>query len=145
MRAFVVGGNDFGECHLSGCLVGDLGGVQALGEGRQEADDPTVIARLCHEAGGLAIEIEDNGPGLPAADRHRILEPYVTTKAKGTGLGLAIVNKIMEEHHGKIELDSGDHGGALVRLVFPKQRLRQDSSDFDDRESGRVLRLASDP
>ncbi|MEZ5846022.1 MAG: PAS domain-containing sensor histidine kinase [Geminicoccaceae bacterium] len=122
-----------------------LNAVQALGEGRQEAGEPMVIARLCHEAGGLAIEIEDNGPGLPAADRHRILEPYVTTKAKGTGLGLAIVNKIMEEHHGKIELDSGDHGGALVRLVFPKQRLRQDSSDFDDRESGRVLRLASDP
>ncbi|MEZ5825318.1 MAG: PAS domain-containing sensor histidine kinase [Geminicoccaceae bacterium] len=122
-----------------------LNAVQALSEGHAPDKEARVIARLFQKAEELAIEIEDNGPGLPAADRHRILEPYVTTKAKGTGLGLAIVNKIMEEHNGKVELDAGDGGGALVRLVFPKQRLRQDSSDFDDRASDRALRLASDP
>ena len=46
----------------------------------------------------------DNGVGLPAENRHRLLEPYMTTREKGTGLGLAIVTKIIEEHGGRIEL-----------------------------------------
>ena len=46
----------------------------------------------------------DNGIGLPKENRHRLLEPYVTTREKGTGLGLAIVGKIIEEHGGGIEL-----------------------------------------
>ena len=47
------------------------------------------------------IEVEDDGVGLPV-DRDRIVEPYVTTRARGTGLGLAIVKKIVEEHFGTI-------------------------------------------
>ena len=60
----------------------------------------------------------DTGIGLPAENRHRLLEPYMTTREKGTGLGLAIVTKIVEEHGGRIELlDSpevqrGGHGRA---------------------------------
>jgi two-component system nitrogen regulation sensor histidine kinase NtrY len=70
-------------------------------------------------AGGDAfILIEDNGRGLPKAERHRLTEPYVTTRAKGTGLGLAIVKKIMEEHGGNLILDDRPGGGASVRLIF---------------------------
>ena len=53
----------------------------------------------------VAIEVEDNGQGLPHEDRERLFEPYVTTRAKGTGLGLAIVKKIMEEHGGELVLE----------------------------------------
>jgi nitrogen fixation/metabolism regulation signal transduction histidine kinase len=49
----------------------------------------------------------------------RAFEPYVTTKAKGTGLGLAIVKKIIEEHHGRVELSNLSPCGARVMLVFP--------------------------
>ena len=48
------------------------------------------------------IEVEDNGPGIPAQLRERIFEPYVTTKQHGTGLGLAIVKRMVEDHHGFI-------------------------------------------
>jgi two-component system nitrogen regulation sensor histidine kinase NtrY len=70
------------------------------------------------------IEVEDNGKGLPADDREKLLEPYMTTREKGTGLGLAIVRKIMEEHGGAIALlDSpavAEGGrGAMMRLSFP--------------------------
>ena len=51
---------------------------------------------------------------------HRAFEPYVTTKAKGTGLGLAIVKKIIDEHHGRVELANGEPRGARVTLVFPR-------------------------
>ena len=48
------------------------------------------------------IEVEDNGPGIPAERREVIFDPYVTTKHTGTGLGLAIVKKIAIEHGGMI-------------------------------------------
>jgi two-component system nitrogen regulation sensor histidine kinase NtrY len=73
------------------------------------------------EDGSIVIDILDTGIGLPAEGRQRLLEPYVTTREKGTGLGLAIVRKIIEDHHGRIELlDRADgERGALVRVRLP--------------------------
>jgi len=68
----------------------------------------------------VVLEIRDDGPGFPAALRDRLTEPYVTTRTKGTGLGLAIVEKVMEEHHGILELADREGGGALVRLTFSR-------------------------
>jgi two-component system, NtrC family, nitrogen regulation sensor histidine kinase NtrY len=67
------------------------------------------------------IEIVDNGIGFPVQDRRRLLEPYMTTRAKGTGLGLAIVSRAFEEHGGGLELaDRADgHAGARVKLTLP--------------------------
>jgi len=84
------------------------------------------------EGGHLVLEVADNGRGLPKADRHRLTEPYVTTRARGTGLGLAIVKKIMEDHGGEITLDDRPGGGAKVRLVFPATRLRSTKRATDD-------------
>jgi len=68
----------------------------------------------------FAFKVSDNGIGLPAEHRHRLTEPYVTTRAKGTGLGLAIVRKIMEDHGGEIALADIEGGeGAEVTLTFP--------------------------
>jgi two-component system nitrogen regulation sensor histidine kinase NtrY len=71
----------------------------------------------------VVIDVVDNGIGLPKVARQRLLEPYVTTRAKGTGLGLAIVGRILEDHGGKIELkDASDfrpgQRGAWMRLRF---------------------------
>lgn len=66
----------------------------------------------------VAVAVEDNGRGLPQADRERLTEPYVTTRAKGTGLGLSIVKKIMEDHHGDLVLEDREGGGARVSLLF---------------------------
>jgi two-component system nitrogen regulation sensor histidine kinase NtrY len=64
--------------------------------------------------------IADNGVGLPPEHRHRLTEPYVTTRAKGTGLGLAIVRKIMEDHGGEISLNDSESGeGATIVLSLP--------------------------
>jgi two-component system nitrogen regulation sensor histidine kinase NtrY len=87
-----------------------------LGRGRIEVS----IAR---EGGDIVIDVVDNGIGLPAENRSRLLEPYVTTREKGTGLGLAIVGKILEDHGGRIELrDAAEKHpsarGAWVRLRF---------------------------
>ncbi len=79
-----------------------------------------VQVRLWTEGDRALITILDNGKGLPAEQRDRLTEPYVTTRAKGTGLGLAIVKKIMEDHGGELMLEDGPDGiGACIRLVLP--------------------------
>ncbi len=88
-----------------------------------EPRDGFVTLRLRDLDFGVQIEVIDNGLGFPEKDRHRLIEPYVTTRAKGAGLGLAIVARVIEDHGGLIELDdvSGPGVGAIVRFVLPKR------------------------
>jgi two-component system, NtrC family, nitrogen regulation sensor histidine kinase NtrY len=72
----------------------------------------------------VIIKVIDNGMGLAKQNRSKLLEPYVTTKAKGTGLGLAIVQKIVEQHGGALTLDDAPLApdrkrGAMVRITLP--------------------------
>jgi two-component system nitrogen regulation sensor histidine kinase NtrY len=79
-----------------------------------------VIASLAIEGDMAVFVVEDDGVGLPAKDRDRLTEPYVTTREKGTGLGLAIVKRICEDHGGELKLaDAETLGGARVCLTFP--------------------------
>jgi two-component system nitrogen regulation sensor histidine kinase NtrY len=88
-----------------------------------EPKDGYVVLRLRDLEYGVQFEVIDNGLGFPEKDRHRLIEPYVTTRAKGTGLGLAIVARVVEDHGGLIELDDapGPGPGAIVRFVLPKR------------------------
>jgi len=69
----------------------------------------------------VAITVDDHGKGVTAADRDRIFEPYVTTKATGTGLGLAISKKIALEHGGDLTVSAtpAPTGGARFVLTLP--------------------------
>ncbi|HXF96450.1 MAG TPA: HAMP domain-containing sensor histidine kinase [Gemmatimonadales bacterium] len=67
----------------------------------------------------LAVTIADHGPGIPEEFRHRVFEPYFTTKADGTGLGLALVRQTVEAHRGSITVSQTPGGGATFQLVFP--------------------------
>ena len=88
-----------------------------------------ITARLVVDDRGLAFEVEDNGVGLPTADRGRLSEPYVTTREKGTGLGLAIVKRIQEEHGGELLLlDAHELPGARAVLRFPASIIIQKSA-----------------
>ena len=96
-------------------------GAKALEPGR-------ITVRLIDDGGLRAIEVEDNGRGLPKTDRHRLTEPYVTTRDQGTGLGLAIVKKIMEDHGGDLSLDDSPGGGARICLIFPSPEVSTEST-----------------
>ncbi|MBK6744881.1 MAG: GHKL domain-containing protein [Hydrogenophilales bacterium] len=76
-----------------------------------------VTTRL--EAETVILCIEDNGPGFPDSLMSRLFEPYATNKPKGTGLGLPIVKKIIEEHHGSIEVRNLTPKGAGVCIRLP--------------------------
>ncbi len=80
---------------------------------------------LTEEPERLLISISDNGQGLPEALRHRLTEPYVTTRTKGTGLGLAMARKAFEDHGGTFEIDNAygvepSSPGAVVRVSLAR-------------------------
>jgi two-component system nitrogen regulation sensor histidine kinase NtrY len=73
--------------------------------------------RTAREDGGVAIRVDDDGPGVE--DVERIFEPHYTTKVKGLGLGLAIARQIVEEHGGTIRAKSVPGKGTSVRIHLP--------------------------
>ncbi|MDB5613337.1 MAG: sensor histidine kinase, partial [Devosia sp.] len=88
--------------------------------------EPTITLEAQLEGNHARVAVSDNGKGWPKDNRQRLLEPYMTTREKGTGLGLAIVAKIIEQHHGSVELidaepDPYGRVGACVTFTLPLQ------------------------
>jgi signal transduction histidine kinase len=68
----------------------------------------------------LQIDIWDNGPGIPAAIRDSLFQPFVSYgKAGGNGLGLAIAKKVVEDHDGTIRLAERSETGTLFKITIP--------------------------
>jgi signal transduction histidine kinase len=67
----------------------------------------------------ILVAVADHGPGIPQDLRHRVFEPYFTTKNDGTGLGLALVRQTVDAHRGTIAVGETLGGGATFTLVFP--------------------------
>ena len=88
-----------------------LNATQAVGQGGQ------IEIRLNPSGpGGATIEVCDDGPGVPAAERASIFKPYVTMRPKGVGLGLAIVHQIASAHHWDVACDAHQPRGACFRF-----------------------------
>jgi signal transduction histidine kinase len=68
---------------------------------------------------GVAIAIEDTGPGVDATTARRLFEPLITTKDKGVGLGLALVKRIVERHGGTVVYEPREGGGARFTVRLP--------------------------
>ncbi|MEP1230849.1 MAG: ATP-binding protein [Litorimonas sp.] len=82
----------------------------------------------------IKIIVTDNGAGWPVQDKHRLLEPYVTTRETGTGLGLTIVNRIIEDHEGTVILsdrEDNEHG-AVVIITLPLWVMYLPNINLDD-------------
>ncbi len=82
----------------------------------------TVRSRLGGHLGTeVLVEVQDTGVGIPRADLTKIFEPFYTTKTqgRGTGLGLSICYGIVEDHRGRLEVDSTPGLGATFRVLLP--------------------------
>ncbi len=90
----------------------------------------TTIAVENPDNNKIEISVLDNGAGWPMQDKHRLLEPYVTTRESGTGLGLTIVNRIIEDHGGTVVLSDRADGqtGAVVKITLPLAVIKGDES-----------------
>ena len=80
-----------------------------------------LIIRSRRTRGEVEIELEDEGPGIPAQNLSRIFDPFFTTKppGQGTGLGLALAQGIVNDHGGRIEVSSVAGKGSVFRVVLP--------------------------
>jgi signal transduction histidine kinase len=65
------------------------------------------------------VRVRDTGPGIPAEIRQRIFTPFFTTKARGTGLGLATAKRVIDAHHGRIDVECPPEGGTTVVVELP--------------------------
>ena len=79
--------------------------------------------KACRSDDGRAVEVavKDNGKGIAEHLRQKIFQPFFTTRepGKGTGLGLSVSHKIVEEHQGKIELESRVGEGTTFKVILP--------------------------
>jgi two-component system, NtrC family, sensor histidine kinase HydH len=90
-------------------------GVQATPDEAEQVE-----VRATGDEREIVLEVRDHGTGLASATEAQIFEPFVTTKARGTGLGLAIARRIAEQHHGTLTGETHAQGGAIFRLVLPR-------------------------
>ena len=65
------------------------------------------------------LSVRDSGPGIPAAARANLFTRFYTTKSRGTGLGLATAKRLVEAHHGSIEVTCPEDGGTIVTIRLP--------------------------
>jgi signal transduction histidine kinase len=89
-----------------------------------QATPPDGAATIKTRAGdGMAeIAVIDRGSGIDPKMMSTIFNPFVTTKPDGVGLGLAIVSKIVDEHGGRISVESEVGKGSVFRVYLPLAR-----------------------
>ncbi|MCA9113413.1 MAG: hypothetical protein KDA52_25965, partial [Planctomycetaceae bacterium] len=64
------------------------------------------------------VSVIDSGPGIPQELRDKVFDPYFTTRSTGTGMGLAICEKIVRQHNGVVEFETGAEGTCFT-VVLP--------------------------
>ena len=79
-----------------------------------------VDVSVARKDGMVRITVADDGPGIPAAARQRVFEPYFTTKKHGTGLGLALAKQTVLAHGGTIDAEESPEGGAMFVINLPE-------------------------
>ena len=108
------------------CRIGELNqvflnllmnAIQAVPDGATI----TVATGTNPERSEVEIAISDDGPGIPDSVRGKIFDPFFTTKPQGvgTGLGLWITYNVVQEHQGRIDLESEVGRGTTFRIVLP--------------------------
>jgi signal transduction histidine kinase len=95
---------------VNACEAMKGGGSMVIRE--EEALDPSL-------GQAAVVRVRDTGPGIVEGLRARIFEPFFTTKEEGSGLGLSIAFRIVEDHGGRLDLESREGQGAEFSLILP--------------------------
>lgn len=82
-------------------------------------DGGDLMIRLTESATTIEIEIADTGCGIPEDLRDKVFDPYFTTRSTGTGMGLALSEKIVRQHNGQIDFQTGSEG-TVFTLSLPR-------------------------
>ncbi len=100
---------------LAQCLLNlFINAIQAM-----EGGGTLTVRSAAGREGYVTVTVSDTGPGIAPEHLTKIFDPYFTTKKKGTGLGLPIVYKIIEAHHGKLDVKSTLNQGTSFTMTIP--------------------------
>lgn len=83
-------------------------------------DGGTLTVKLWADR-NVNIVIRDTGPGMPQENLKKIFLPFFTTKDSGVGMGLALTHKVITAHGGRIDVESGQTGGAIFTVILPNK------------------------
>lgn len=92
-----------------------LNAIQAMPEGGHLI----LGGRVSEDGDGVKLWIKDSGVGIPSEMMNKLFDPFFSTKESGMGLGLSIAHRIIDSHHGKIEVESTPGKGTLFTLFLP--------------------------
>ena len=124
----------YGNLPLVECLPSELNQVYMnllLNAGQAIAERGTItVSSGCDGEAQVWISIQDTGVGITPEHLQRIFDPFFTTKpvGRGTGLGLAISYRIIDKHHGRIDVQSQPGQGSTFRIVLPVEQSHNTSS-----------------
>lgn len=89
--------------------------IEAMAHGGQL----TIRLENDYEQGGVRLQFIDEGEGIPSSVIKKLGQPFYTTKEKGTGLGFMVSKKIIEDHYGKIKVESELNKGTTIDVFLP--------------------------
>jgi signal transduction histidine kinase len=92
-----------------------LNAVQAMPNGGRL----TLRGQVLEDGQWVTLSIQDSGIGIPSEDMNKLFDPFFSTKEGGVGLGLSIAHRIIDQHHGKIEVESAPGKGTLLTVWLP--------------------------
>jgi signal transduction histidine kinase len=90
-----------------------INAAQSMREGQR------LSLRARAKDGEVCLQVEDEGPGIAPSIKDRLFEPFFTTKSTGTGLGLAVVKRVVEQHEGRISVQSELGKGSTFSVCLP--------------------------
>ena len=102
---------------VNACESMDHGGSMVISE--EETSEPA-LGRV------VGIRLTDNGPGISDSMMDKIFQPFFTTKEEGTGLGLSIAVRVIEEHHGRLDVESEEGKGSTFIITLPIKELNHE-------------------
>jgi signal transduction histidine kinase len=130
----------------AGRIDGDAAGLRRvlrnLGDNAARHARARIAFTLAERDGTVVLAVDDDGPGIPEADRERVLERFVrlddarSRDAGGSGLGLAIVNQLVAAHAGTISIAGSPLGGARVEVSLPASGLVTGRRDHGQAKPG---------
>lgn len=102
--------------------------VRNLLENARRYSDGPITVELTRDGRDAVVRVRDRGPGVPPAERERIFEPFyrlagASERFGGVGLGLALVRSITQRHHGSVQCEDQQGGGACFVLRLPCDQL----------------------
>ena len=98
--------------------------IESVGQGKGKKDRKRIRVFLACNQENVEISVSDRGEGISKKNLDRIFEPFFSTRPERVGLGLTFVKRVMEDHGGRIRVDSRLRSGTTVTLTFSKDRRR---------------------